>query len=185
MCRKSDLAKFGKVRITKKRHIVSSGWPAALQTAFGAIVASTIGGGVALVVSKKQQKEQRRTELMLRRNRWADELRERILEVISPATWFYLAKWKRRPSPQGDGALWDSEREDYTMKLTDSITRVCLMLDPGVSAHAELMNALESVRSAAFTSDTKDVAQFENAVQSLTKSAWAVVSQVSADANLR
>ncbi|MHB1023828.1 MAG: hypothetical protein ACYC46_05695 [Acidobacteriaceae bacterium] len=108
----------------------------------------------------------------------ADELRERVLEVISPATWFHLAKWKSRPSPQGDRTLWDSEREDYTMKLTDSITRVCLMLDPEVSAHAELMKALESVRSAAFTSDTKDVAQFDNAIQSLKKSAWAVARPV-------
>ena len=31
------------------------------------------------------------------------------------------------------------------MKLTDSITRVCLMLDPGVDTHAELMKELESV----------------------------------------
>jgi hypothetical protein len=161
---------------------VSSGWAAALQTAFGAIIASAIGGCVALVVSKKQQKEQRRTQWILRRNKWSDELRERILEVISPATWFYLAKWKNRPSPQGDGASWDSEKVNYTMKLTGSITRICLMLDPKDNAHAELMKALESVRSAAFTSDTKDVAQFERAVQSLTNSAQAVVSKASADA---
>jgi hypothetical protein len=72
----------------------------------------------------------------------------RILEVISPATWFYLAKWKSRPSPQGDGTLWDSERENYTntMKLTDSITRVCLMLDPEVNAHTELMKARVDLR---------------------------------------
>ncbi len=152
---------------------MSSGWSAVLQTAFGAIVASVIGGCVALVVSSRQRKEQRLTEWISRRNKWADELRERILEVVSPATWFYLAKWKSRPSPQGDGTLWDPERENYTMKLTDSITRVCLMLDPGVDTHAELIKALESVRSAAFTSDTKDVAQFENAVQCLRNNAWA------------
>ena len=98
------------------------------------------------VVSRNQQKEQRRNAETVRRNELADELRERVLEVISPATWFHLAKWKSRPSPQGDGTLWDSEREGYTMKLTDSITRVCLMLDPEVSAHAELMKALEWVR---------------------------------------
>jgi hypothetical protein len=160
---------------------VTSEWSAVLQTAFGAIVASFIGGCVALVVASKQRKEQ----WISRRNKWADELRERILEVISPATWFYLAKWKSRPSPQGDGTLWDPERENYTMKLTDSITRVRLMLDPGVDTHAELMKALESVRSAAFTSDTKDAAQFENAIQSSIKSAWAVLSQVSAETSLR
>jgi hypothetical protein len=121
---------------------------------------------------------------IVRQKELADKLRERILEVISPATWFYLAKWKSRPSPQGDGTLWDSERENYTMKLTDSITRVSLMLDPEVSTHAELMKALESVRSAAFTSDTKNVAQFNNAIESLKKSTWAVVSQASAEANL-
>jgi hypothetical protein len=157
---------------------VSSEWSAVLQTAFGAIVASVIGGCVALVVAGRQRKEQRLTEWRSRRNRWADELRERVLEVISPATWFYLAKWKNRPSPQGDGTSWDPERESYTMKLTDSITRVCLMLDPEVATHAELVKALKSVRSAAFTSDTKDVAQFENAIQSLTKNTWAVVSEV-------
>jgi hypothetical protein len=160
---------------------VSSLWTAALQTAFGAIVASVIGYVFAAKLAAKQQKEQRLNEWILRRNKWAEELREHILEVISPATWFHLAKWKRRPSPEGDGTLWDPERENYTMKLTDSITRVCLMLDPEVNAHAELMKALESVRSAAFTSDTKDAAQFENAIQSLRKSAWAVVSQVSAE----
>jgi hypothetical protein len=164
---------------------VNGGWTAAFQTAFGAVVGSTIGAFVQHVVSRNQQKEQRRNAETVRRNELADELRERVLEVISPATWFHLAKWKSRPSPQGDGTLWDSEREGYTMKLTDSITRVCLMLDPEVSAHAELMKALESVRSAAFTSDTKDVAQFENAIQSLKKSAWAVVGQVSSEAILR
>jgi hypothetical protein len=164
---------------------MSSGWPVAIYTVFGAIVASLIGACVALVVANRQRAEQRRNEWIGRRNRWADELRERILEVISPATWFYLAKWKNRPSPQGDGILWDPEKEGYTMKLTDSITRVCLMLDPEVSAHAELMKALESVRSAAFTSDTKEVAQFDNAIQSLKKSAWAVMNQVSVDTSLR
>jgi len=162
-----------------------SGLPAAVYTIIGAIVASAIGGCVALVVSNKQRKEQRLNEWILIRNKWADELRELILEVISPATWFYLAKWKSRPSPRGDGKLWDPERENNTMKLTDSITRVCLMLDPEVAAHAKLIKALESVRSAAFTSDTKDVAQFENAIQSLTKSGWAVVSQVSTETTRR
>jgi hypothetical protein len=153
---------------------VSGGWSAVFQTAFGALVASAIGGIVALTVASWQRKEQRRSERIKR----ADELRECILDVISPATWFYLAKWKSRPSPQGDGTVWDPERENYTMKLTDSTTRVRLMLDPELPTHAELMKALESVRSAAFTSDTKDVVQFQNAIQSLEKSAWAVVSQV-------
>jgi len=161
---------------------VSSEWSAVLQTAFGAIVASAIGGCVALVVASRQRKEQRLDACILRRNKWADELREHLLEVISPATWFHLAKWKSLPSPQGDGTLWDAERENYTMKLTDSIERVYLMLDPKNHTHAELMKALESVRSAAFTRDTKDVAQFENAIQFLRKSGWAVVSQVSAQA---
>jgi hypothetical protein len=65
------------------------------------------------------------------------------------------------------------------MKLTDSISRVCLMLDPEIDTHAELMKALEAVRSAAFSRDTKDPAQFDNAVQFLRKSGWTVVSQVS------
>jgi hypothetical protein len=159
-------------------------WTAALQTAFGGIVASVIGYFVASKLAAKQQKEQRLNEWILRRNKWADELREHILEVINAATWFHLAKWKSRPSPQGDGTLWDPERENYTMKLTDSITRVCLMIDSEVNAHAELMKALESVRSAAFTSNTKDPAQFENAIQSLIKSACAVVSQVSSETAL-
>jgi hypothetical protein len=97
----------------------------------------------------------------------------------------YLAKWKGRPSPQGDSELWDSERENYTMRLTDSITRVCLMLDPEITTHAELMNTLELVRAAAFSGDTRDVGQFENAIKALKKSAWAVVSEVSAEANIR
>jgi len=163
---KVNLAGIGRVKDHKRRrHIVNGVWTAALAallTAFGGIVASVIG----YVVATKQRKEQRLNEWILIRNKWADELRERILEVISPATWFYLAKWKRRPSPQGDGALWDAEKENYTMKLTDSITRVCLMLDPEIENQAELMRALESVRSAAFTSDTKDFAQFENAASS-------------------
>jgi hypothetical protein len=159
---------------------VSSVWTAALQTAFGGIVASVIGYFVASKLAAKQQKEQRLNEWILRRNKWADELREHILEVISPATWFYLAKWKSRPSLQGDGTLWDAERENYTIKLTDSITRVRLMLDPKVDTHAELIKALESVRSAAFTSDTKDVVQFENAIHYLIESGRIVLSQVSA-----
>lgn len=160
---------------------MSSVWTAALQTAFGGIIASVIGYFAASKLAAKQQKEQRLNEWILRRNKWADELREHILEVVSPATWFHLAKWNGRPSPRGDEALWDAERETYTMKLTDSIERVYLMLDPKIDTHAELMKSLESVRTAAFTRDTKNVAQFENAIRSLRKSGWAVVSQVSAE----
>jgi hypothetical protein len=163
---------------------VTSGWPAVLQAAFGAIVASAIGGLVALVVANRQRKEQRLTEWISRRNKWADDLCERIMEVITPATWFYLAKWKSRPSPQGDSTLWDPERENYTMKLTDGITRVCLMLDPALDSHAEMRNALESVRSAAFMPDVKDPAQFENAIQYLRKTTSAVLSEVSVEAAL-
>jgi hypothetical protein len=155
-------------------------WTAALQTAFGGIVASVIGYFVASKLAAKQQKEHRIDEWIQRRNRWSDELREHILEVINPATWFYLAKWKSRPSPQGDGASWDPERENYTIKLTDSITRVNLMLDINVDTHAELIEALESVRYAAFTSDTKEVAQYENAIHHLIECGRRVLSQVSA-----
>lgn len=159
---------------------MSSVWTAALQTAFGGIVASVIGYFVASKLAAKQQKEHRIDEWIQRRNRWSDELREHILEVINPATWFYLAKWKSRPSPQGDGASWDPERENYTIKLTDSITRVNLMLDINVDTHAELIEALESVRYAAFTSDTKEVAQYENAIHHLIECGRRVLSQVSA-----
>jgi hypothetical protein len=162
----------------KMRHIVSSGWPAVLQAAFGAIVAafgaivaSGIAGVVAFVVYKKQQKEQRRNE----RIKWADDLRERILEVNSTATWFHWANWKVIQSPQGDGSSWNSETQNYTIKLTDSITRIGLMLDPDDTAHAELIKALESVRSASFTRDTNDAAQFKNAHESLMKSARVVL----------
>jgi hypothetical protein len=155
-------------------------WTAALQTAFGGIVASVIGYFVASKLAAKQQKEHRIDEWIQRRNRWSDELREHILEVINPATWFYLAKWKSRPSPQGDGASWDPERENYTIKLTDSITRVNLMLDINVDTHAELIEALESVRYAAFTSDTKEVAQYENAIHHLIECGRRDLSQVSA-----
>jgi hypothetical protein len=75
---------------------------------------------VQYVMSRNQQKEQRRTAEIMRQNSLADELRDRILEVISPATWFYLAKWKGRPSPQVDGVSWDPESENYTIKLCHS-----------------------------------------------------------------
>jgi hypothetical protein len=159
---------------------VNSAWDGALQTAFGGIVAACI----QYVFSRNQQKEQRRNAEIMRRNKLADELRERILDVISPATWFYLAKWKGRLSPQLGGTLWDPEENTYTMKLTDSILRVRLMLDAKIDTHTELMKALESVRSAAFTSDTKDVAQFENAVHSLQNIASTVISQASTQTTL-
>jgi hypothetical protein len=162
---------------------VNSGWPAVLQTAFGAILASGIGGIVALVVSKKQQKEQRRIERILRRNKWVDELRQCIQEVLSPATWFHRTTWKSRPSQQGDGTFWDSEMAN-TIKLTGSITRICLMLDPEVEAHAERIKALELVRSASFASDIRDVAQFENAHKSLMMNARVVLKSMSAEADI-
>ncbi len=155
---------------------MNGAWTGAFLTAFGAIVGSAIGAFVQYLVSRKQQKEQRRNAEIMRRNKLADELRERVLEVISPATWFYLAKWK--------GTQRDIEENSYTIKLTDSIARVRLMLDAKVDTHAELMKALESVRSAAFTSDTKDVAQFENAIDSVQKIASTVISQASTQTTL-
>lgn len=148
---------------------MDSAWTGAVFTAGGTILGSAIAACVQVVVSRNQQKEQRRDAEIIRRNKQADELRERIVEVISAATWFYRAKWKGRPSAAEDGTQWDIEENAYTMKLTDGITRVCLMLDAEVDTHAELMKALAAVRSAAFTSDTKDVAQFDNAVHSLQK----------------
>jgi hypothetical protein len=71
---------------------VNGVWTGAFLTAFGAIVGSAIGAFVQYLVSRNQQKEQRRNAEIMRRNKLADELRERVLEVISPATWFYLAK---------------------------------------------------------------------------------------------
>lgn len=158
---------------------MESAWAGAVFTAGGTILGSAIAACVQVVVSRNQQKEQRRNAEIIRRNRQADELRERIVEVISAATWFYRAKLKGRPSAAEDGTQWDIEENGCTMKLTDGITRVCLMLDAEVANHAELMKALVSVRSAAFMSDTKDVAQFENAVHSLQKIASTVISQAS------
>ncbi|MGP8174777.1 MAG: hypothetical protein ACLP7O_09545 [Terracidiphilus sp.] len=155
---------------------MNGAWTGAFLTAFGAIVGSAIGAFVQYLVSRNQQKEQRRNAEIMRRNKLADELRERVLEVIGPATWFYLAKWK--------GTQRDIEENAYTIKLTDSIARVRLMLDAKVDTHAELMKALESVRSAAFTSDTKDVAQFENAIDSVQKIASTVISQASTQTTL-
>jgi hypothetical protein len=155
---------------------VNGAWTGAFLTAFGAIVGGAIGAFVQYLVSRNQQKEQRRNAEIMRQNKLADELRERVLEVISPATWFYLAKWK--------GTQRDIEENAYTIKLTDSIARVRLMLDAKVDTHAELMKALESVRSAAFTSDTKEVAQFENAIDSVQKIASTVISQASTQTTL-
>lgn len=158
---------------------MDSAWTGAVFTAGGTVLGSAIVACVQVVVSRNQQKEQRRNAEIIRRNKHADELRERIVEVIHAATWFHRAKWKGRPSAAEDGTQWDNEENDYTMKLTDGITRVCLMSDAEVATHAELMEALASVRSAAFTSDTKDVAQFDNAVHSLRKIASTVISQAS------
>ncbi len=59
------------------------------------------------------------------------------------------------------------------------------MLDSKVDTHAEQIKALESMRSAAFTSDTKDVAQSENAIHYLIESGRIVLSQVSAQTTPR
>lgn len=59
------------------------------------------------------------------------------------------------------------------------------MLDPKDATHIALIKALESVRSAAFTRDTKDVAQFENAIHHLVDSGRVVASQVSAQTTPR
>jgi hypothetical protein len=150
---------------------LSSGWDAALLTAFGGVVAATIGAAVQYLSSKGQLREQRRTKL-------ADELREHVRKVITQAAWFHVAHWKGRPSPQGDGEAWDAESVSNTLKLTDSIHRIQLLLNPTEATHAALIKALDSVRSAAFSKQTKDPAQFENAIHELMESSRVVVNHV-------
>jgi len=141
-------------------------------------MASSIGAAVTVGVAREQRKAQRLDLWISRRNKWADELREHVVEVINPAIWFHLAFWHAKPSPQKESGMWDAEKEGYTLKLVEGIERVRLMLDPKDEAHNRLMKAVEVVRGAAFSPNSRDPAQFEAAIHSLSDRCWDVLRPV-------
>ena len=63
----------------------------------GVVVGGLLTGTVTLIATAKQQKAQLRREFMLMRQKWIENIRELIPEIIETAGWFYVSKM--RPSP--------------------------------------------------------------------------------------
>ena len=131
-------------------------------------------GTVTLMATAKQQKAQLRREFMLMRQKWIENIRELIPEIIETAGWFYVSKM--RPSPDGEEASTNAEKTSQTLKLTRQIIQVELMLDQKVEAHVSLKQAMHDVRTYAFASGSQ-LTKFEEAVNILRDRCVVVLSR--------
>ena len=86
----------------------------AVFTILGTIIGGGIAGTFSLIAIGRQLRAQTGREFMLIRQRWIENLRERIPEIIKTAGWFYLSKMKDHSS--GGNEEWSPEKTSQTLK---------------------------------------------------------------------
>lgn len=63
-------------------------WQPALSAVLGSIVGGLLAGTFALKAIAKQQQAQIRREFMLMRQKWVENMRELVPEIINTSGWF-------------------------------------------------------------------------------------------------
>ena len=149
-------------------------WQPALFAMIGTIIGGLIVGTFSLIATGKQLRAQTGREFMLIRQRWIENLRERIPEIIKTAGWFYVPKMKDHFL--GGNEEWSPEHTSQTLKVVQLITEVTLMLDLTDKDHISLGEAMDRVRDRAFSTGTKLV-EFEDATKILTSRCATVLAK--------
>ena len=143
-------------------------WQPALFAMMGTIIGGLIVGTFPLIATGKQLRAQTGREFMLIRQRWIENLRERIPEIIKTAGWFCVSKMKDHSL--GGNEEWSPEHTSQTLKVVQLTTEVTLMLDLTDKDHISLreaMDRMDRVRDCAFATGTKLVG-FDDATKILT-----------------
>lgn len=162
--------------IVSSASATASLWQPALSAVLGAIVGGLIAGTFLLKATGRQLRAQTGREFLLIRQRWIENLRERIPEVIKTAGWFYLSKMKDHSQGSSNNEEWSAEKTSQTLKLVQLITEVELMLDIKDKDHVSLSEAMHLVRDCAFATGSKLI-EFEGATQVLTARCAAVLAR--------
>ena len=118
-----------------------------------AALAVFVGPFISWRVAKKQSETAlsvaRKQVVAPMRQRWIDNLRDRVAEIISTAHWFYVSGMNQVADLNHDDD-WEREQAEVDRKLIFLQNQVELMLNPKEEDHVALASALEQVRKAAF-----------------------------------
>jgi hypothetical protein len=118
-----------------------------------AALAVFVGPLVAWRVAKRQSETSlavaRKQVVAPMRQKWIDNLRDRVAEVISTAHWFYVSGMNEVADLNEDED-WSKEQNQVDRKLIFLLNQVELMLNPKEEDHVALVLALKGVGAAAF-----------------------------------
>ena len=125
------------------------------------LAAVIVGPAVAYLVGRRQARVQLaiayRNVISPMRQKWINDLRERLAEFISVAAWFYRL-WYRVGETSSK-----AEENEKTLQLVLLRNQIELMLNPNEADHERLRKLLEDVRRASMESARTD--EFPAAVQ--------------------
>lgn len=120
-----------------------------------AALALIVGPLVTLRISQRQT-------LAPMRQKWIDNLRDRVAEFVAVASWLYRHGYGLGPKDQSSA---DVEINQQSVRLVHLANHIELMLNPREADHNELLRALESVRQTAC--EQSRLSEFPGAVQAL------------------
>lgn len=143
-----------------------------------ALAAVIVGPVIAYLVAKRQIVAQTaiayRSVIAPMRQKWINDLRERIAEFIGEAAWIYMVHF------QGPGAKAVVDVKPKALRMTVLRTQIELMLNPGEEDHQQLVKLIEAVRATAI--EDLRVNEFPQSVEALSvcakkilKTEWKVV----------
>jgi len=96
------------------------------------------------------------------RQKWIDNLRDRVAEFVAVASWLYRHSYGYGPKDQSSA---DVENNQQWVRLIHLANHVELLLNPTESDHNELLKALGSVRQSACEKNRHS--EFPEAAQAL------------------
>ena len=117
-----------------------------IASAIIALAAVIVGPSLVFVASRRQMATQiviaYRSVISPMRQKWINDLRERVAEFVSEATWIYLLNF------QGKESLEKVDVKPTTIRMTLLRNQIELMLNPAEDDHNELIKRIETVRAA-------------------------------------
>lgn len=116
------------------------------------------------------------------RQKWIDNLRDRVADIISTAHWYYVSGMDEVVSLAEDED-WERESQQVDRKLIFLLNQVELMLNPNEKDHIDLIAALREVVHAAHRSGSAppsiaDAVEKANTIcKQVLKREWEVVKR--------
>jgi hypothetical protein len=146
-----------------------------LPQRFIALAAVIVGPTLVFISAKRQMAMQiviaYRSVISPMRQKWINDLRERVAEFVSEATWIYLLHFQSEESRE------KADVKPTTIRMTLLRNQIELMLNPAEGDHNALIKQIETFRACAIedgrTNDyPKAVDDMNVAAKKILKDGW-------------